>query len=99
MTVNLKFLPEKVELVYLLPSPRSMKRTLVVSFSVTEIGWVVTLCSVTKLPIVELGLKAAVNGNPPMSYNKSALEKAMKGAFDMLDADKTGASASWAAIP
>ena len=36
--------------------------------------------------------KAAVNGNPPMSYNKSALEKAMKGAFDMLDADKTGAS-------
>ena len=31
------------------------------------------------------------NGHGPLSYNKSALEKAFKGAFDMLDADKTGA--------
>ena len=31
------------------------------------------------------------NGHGPLSYNKSALEKAMKGAFDMLDKDKTGA--------
>ena len=31
------------------------------------------------------------NGHGPLSWNKSALEKAMKGAFDMLDKDETGA--------
>ena len=34
------------------------------------------------------------NGHGPLSYNKAALEKAFKGAFDMMDADKTGAMKS-----